>query len=292
MSKTSFAPPPRFLLALAAQNLGWARALAELIDNAVDKNARRIDIYEGQVVNKRLKFFKIVDDGDGCPNPKVICHIGSRGEDEDGLGRFGVGGPEAIMHIGGLDATVEIESVFGGIVRHVRLSWRDLLRSTDWGLERASWSGGASTARGTNIRVAPVRRPPIQKAVRLQLGYTFSPYLKEGHQIVFHKGDEAVPLQRWELPPLEDVIQRRIIVDGKTANIRAGVVPEGVRNERAGITIAHKHRVIEEASGSCCGRLRLSADLWRRNARPQLGADQKQGWVERGRPRTLCRCVP
>jgi Histidine kinase-, DNA gyrase B-, and HSP90-like ATPase len=255
MTKTYFTPPTHYLVAAAAQHLGWRTALAELIDNAIDKHATRIEITEGPTENKKPTSFQIRDNGEGCPDPVVITTFGSRGESDDdsGLGRFGVGGPEAIMDIGGLDSSVEIASVHEHIARHVRLSWRRLLRTGDWGLEDAFWTSGPSSENGTNILISPVRRPPISKAVRTQLGYTFSPYLKEGNEIIFYKGGEASPLERWELPILEDIIDTRISVDGKTARIYVGIVPAGVRNERAGITIGHRHRVIEEAGGSCCG---------------------------------------
>ena len=255
---TNFAPPPDWLFAIAAQHLGWATALAELIDNAIDANARQIDIYEGPSEDGRPAWFRIKDDGDGCYEPVIVTTFGKRGPmGNGGLGRYGVGGPEAIMDIGGLDAKIAIESVFAGVIRYVQLSWRELLATRDgptpWALPRATWEGGASERRGTSIEIRPVRRRSIPKSVRTQLGYWFGPFILGGGQIVFHKSEQVFALERWQLPPLEEVIEQRIIIDGKSAMVRAGVVREGERNERAGITVAHRHRVIEEASGSCCG---------------------------------------
>ncbi len=258
MSTTNFAPPPDYLFAAAANNLGYAKALAELIDNAIDQNARLINIYEGPIENGKPTWFAIIDDGDGCPEPVIITTFGRRGDATNGgLGRYGVGGPEAIMDIGGLEATVRIESVFKGVIRYVRLSWQELIKTRDgphpWQLEKATWEGGPSDKKGTSIHIRPVRRRPIPKSVLTQLGYWFGPFIRSGGRIAFHKGEQEILLERWQLPDLEEVIDEAITVDGKSIRIKAGVVREGVRNERAGITIAHRHRVIEEASGSCCG---------------------------------------
>jgi hypothetical protein len=212
-SRTNFRPPPSYLLGAAAQNLGWTKALGELIDNAIDHNATKVDIVEGPLENKRYAWLEIRDNGSGCPDPVVIPTHGERGERTGaGLGRYGIGGPEAIMDIGGLESTVDVASVFEGVIRHVRLPWRELLNSQDWTLPNASWEGGPSSAKGTIIHIGPVRRTPIPKHVRAQLGYIFAPYLKGGGQILFHRDRQLTSLERWELPPLEEVIEARIAI--------------------------------------------------------------------------------
>jgi hypothetical protein len=80
MTKTYFTPPTHYLLAAAAQNRGWAKALAELIDTAIDHNARRIGIFEGPIENGKPAWFEIRDNDDGCPDPVVITTFGKRGD--------------------------------------------------------------------------------------------------------------------------------------------------------------------------------------------------------------------
>jgi hypothetical protein len=137
-----------------------------------------------------------------------------------------------------------------------------MIRRNDWEIDdpqESSWQPGEQL--GTTIVVSPVIRkvPDGVEWRRLidELAYIYTPAIREGVQIrIKAKTRDAKPevLSPWSLPEFEaGHVDTHIEVSGKRARVLAGVVKEGVHNERPGLTYMDGFRVIEPASAKGCG---------------------------------------
>lgn len=120
-TNTTTSDPPFIPVDLAIQAMrdsgykNTAYALAELIDNSVQAKGTNIDVFcieEREQVNgrnlKRLKKIAVLDDGAGMPADVLQTALqfgnGTRLDDRSGIGRFGMGLPNAsISQAGRLD---------------------------------------------------------------------------------------------------------------------------------------------------------------------------------------------
>lgn len=259
MSETEFldfTPESSLVHSVAHQSLKWKDALGEWIDNALGAHATTINIaFSGKSVVVR-------DNGSGCATPMAIARLGSRAE-HGGIGRFGIGAKDAALWVGGIKSTFTIESIHGGTRRKLIVPW-ERLEAVGWrGLERSRYYSEAIAAvgeRGTTIAVEPSAHATPSGVAWAKLlediGYFWSPALKNGAQITLTRGKGAKPqiVKRWELPPFEPVhIDERISVNGRAARVFCGLVKEGHPNPKDGLSYLYKFRVILAASQRGCG---------------------------------------
>lgn len=256
-----FAPDVQGTIAATrAKHFEWIDILGELIDNAFDAGATRVDI----TLNGRE--LTISDDGNGCDDIARMLTMGRHArKSTTRLGRYGVGLKDAAWWVGG---PTRIETHHAGKQHAIRINWDAL----------SSWSAptphvGESTQRGTMIRFESFgkerRFPDGERLASMlsSLAFTYSPALKQGKQIVFRRGKcEPVLLKRYELPPLVETIDSTIDVDGKSARIFVGMVQPGAENPRPGISYTHGFRVITHGAIGCGG----------------LGSSRIAGWVVLG----------
>jgi len=248
-----FAPPDGALLnAYANANLKWATVLGEWIDNALDAGARTISV----------EFMKdgvrVSDDGGGCENPVDMVRLGAHTRQASTrLGRYGIGGKDAALWVGGIDSTIRIHTVHHGIARNLAVSWKRYGKG--WQLEDPDVSDAKPGETGTNFIISPTKRPPHGqdwKNLLAELGYLYSPAIQHGRQIKFKRAlrrSEWEPLVRWEPPMLRNIIDARITVGVHGARVYCGIVQEGQPNPHGGFTYLHEWRVIEAASANGCG---------------------------------------
>jgi hypothetical protein len=247
-------PATEYLAWLRAKNHRFAIIFGELIDNAFDADAKRIEI---EVTGRRGGGDIIVsDDGRGCSDLSVMLAPGKR-EQHFGtkLGRFGIGAKDAAIWLWG---TTNIQSVRDGVLRSVVADWDSIMRSGKWRVNVPSEETAHPGRRGTRISfINTIRRFPDGKQfdeLVSELGYLYAPAIKQGMQIAIRgKGRQQVLVPRFEMPSLVDVVDVDITVGGKRAHVHVGVVPDGVKNPRPGISYTHGFRVIIQASGLGCG---------------------------------------
>jgi hypothetical protein len=254
MTKRFLPPDGALLNSLANANHTWWIVLAEWIDNAFDANAKTISIEFAK------NLLRLVDDGDGCADPTDMIRLGAHSKHAStGLGRYGIGGKEAALWVGGINSIVDISTIKGGHRRTLSLPWAEYQQK--WEIEEPSDYQAKPGEIGTEITVTPTKKPPSGndwKNLLERLGYLYSAALKQGRQIKFKrstKGSEWEPLLGWRFPKVQgEIIDTTIRVHGKlTARVYCGVVRQGEANPRAGFTYHHKWRVIEQASGNGCG---------------------------------------
>lgn len=79
-------PFSHFVRSMRSAPMTWHNSLAELIDNALDSDASRVDVkMEGKTATVR-------DDGNGCPNVEAMLTLGGHVRQSDsGVGLYGRG---------------------------------------------------------------------------------------------------------------------------------------------------------------------------------------------------------
>lgn len=257
------------ILSVRVKRLEWEQVFGELIDNALDKGATRVDItIDGRSIT-------IEDDGDGCDDIEKMLTLGRHERSATTrLGRYGVGLKDAAWWVGG---PTLIETIHGGVLRRSLVDWD---RMSNWEDVPDPEETPVTERRGTRIRFQSIskerRIPDGQRweALLSELAFTYSPAIKDGRQITFRKGKRpAVPLQRYELPPLAECIETTLDVEGRRARLRVGIVADGAENPRPGIIYTHAFRVITHGALGCGG----------------LGSSRIAGWVSLGEGWTLAR---
>src|SRR5580765_2937958 len=255
MELMDLTPDTHWLEAQRNQNLGWQRALGELIDNAIDASAANITI----VAEK--KTLTVTDDGIGCSDMEAMFRAGAhRPHATKGLGRFGIGLKDAAIWLWG---TTIVDSVRNSHRYTASVNWEKLCGSKIWQTLGPAKTEAREVPSGTSILFSRIEQqfPGGKHFDRLhsELSYCFSPALKRGIRIVIRRGGSApLELQRFTPPEFEKFIDGDIDVDGRRARVYAGVVKEGASNPRPGIHYTYRHRVIIPGSGLGCGDTSIS----------------------------------
>lgn len=243
-------PSPYLLESVRSSNLGWKLALGELIDNAIDASATSV------VILAEANRLVITDDGTGCSDIEAMFRLGDhRPHQKRGLGRYGIGLKDAALWLWG---ETRVVSVHGGRSYSAIVDWGKLLRSPEWEVGDPVVAIARNEMPGTRLVFSRTeKRFPSGKeleALVSDLGFVFSPGLKSGVRITIRR-DKSQPMQcvRTEAPPLENVITGAVEVEGRTAEVHVGIVPEGSPNPRSGLHYTHRHRVIMPSTGLGCG---------------------------------------
>lgn len=256
-------PTAELLQSIANDNLSMSDALGELIDNAIDANAKQITITIGKRKRAVPAFVSVDDDGTGCDALVSIVQLGKHADHKTTrLGRFGIGAPNAMLFLGGTESEVKIVSTKDSSRRMLTLNWRRYAAQwridNKWMMSRAALPGEC----GTQIVIEPCVRhfPEGADLARLlaHLGYVYAPAIKRGVQIQLRTDKAVHVVKRWEMPAVENIVDTVINVGACTARVYVGVVPVGAANQRPGITYMHGFRVIKPSSGLGCSGMDFS----------------------------------
>lgn len=260
-------PDPNLIFAICEQSsLTFRLCLGELIDNAFDADAPTVEIVFGPTLNRSCSYMRVSDNGNGCPDLASMLTLGRHARQRGTkLGRYGIGLKDAVLWIGKRDSNVTITSIHEGRERSVSVDWSKLVRSREWRVDAPlAVPAQPGTPSGTTILVSPVPRAvPHGDAwndLLEELGYMYSPAIKRGRQIVLRKDksrkgatEPGVPLERYRMPAMDEVLDRQISLFGKTARVYVGIVKDGANNKRPGLTYTHGFRVIKSACSDGCG---------------------------------------
>lgn len=264
------------LEALESQPLDWKTALGELIDNSLDAGAARV-----QITHAGDGVLVVSDDGRGCDDLLRMMTIGKTYGSKGGrLGRYGVGFKEAAIWMA---HRVDIRSAAAGMLHDWQVDW-DHVKANDWDTGTDPKTGAADATvcakrgllgqRGMSLCFHRLRhRFPGGKnlqPVLEDIGYIFSPAISRGTSIIVTNG-KTFSVKPYVWPPLENVVDRKLVVNGKECRLYAGIVPAGTANKYPGFSLTLHHRVIQAATGMgargysigrVTGRVELS-DAWR-----------------------------
>lgn len=254
-----YPPNASILRAIAAGRVGWLTAMGEWIDNSFDRYATRV------ALTFEKDSLTIEDDGEGTPTPHKIVQLGEHTRASDGLGEFGMGGKESLLWAGGERSAVTIVTTYKRVTRRLSMNWSHFAQS-GWDLPDASERPSDAPEIGTRITVKPLQAklPRNPDAICAELGYLYSRAIRHYQkQITVRFPNEKRPrvIVPWEPPPWNNALPQvrgvAVSVGQKEAVVYAGVVQDGQRNTKSGLTYYYKYRVILEASARGCGNFHM-----------------------------------
>ncbi len=225
--------------------------ICELVDNALDADAKRVFIELGR------RSITVGDDGTGMEDidDAVRFGKGTRAGRRGGvLGRYGVGMTDALCKLG---PRAEIVTLRGGELRKLRVDWEECLRNDHFPY-LADLKPQASRelalfddlAVGTGTRVRMHGQPPalhLDKLRRL-LTERYTPGIWQGRQIfVRREGQDWLVIEDMDPGPLVDVIEYDGEIDGLPYHVYGGLMTR--RNVVYNRTfIGYAYRFVEDTT--------------------------------------------
>jgi hypothetical protein len=234
-------PNSALLHALANQALPWWKALAELVDNAFDAGAKRVEIIA------KNKTVVVKDDGKGIKNILAIATLGHHDRQESTqLGMYGIGAKDAWLFC---SEVLDVDTVHSGQRCKLRVDVKELVKN-NWQCDDPTYEPTDSPS-GTTIRLPlrPGRNLPGQDALD-ELAFVFTPAISNGLQIVSDTKAKSLPkpLRPHTMPMLEDSVRSTFDIDGKAVQIDIGILPDGVKMDRGPLWLQYKHRILGRSS--------------------------------------------
>jgi hypothetical protein len=235
-------PNSALLHALANQALPWWKALAELVDNAFDAGAKRVEIIA------KNKVLTVRDDGKGIKNILAIATLGHHDRQESTqLGMYGIGAKDAWLFC---SEVLDVDTVHAGQHGTLRVDVRELVKN-NWQCADPFYEP-SDLPSGTTIRL-PLRAGrnlPGQDAFE-ELAFAFTPAISNGLQILCDtaKG-KGLPkaLRPHVMPLVEEPVRSTFDIDGKEVQIDIGILPDGVKMDRGPLWLQYKHRILGRSS--------------------------------------------
>ncbi len=231
-------PHVHYVNSMRNRNLGWVKALAELIDNALDHKANQVKI------TATNSCVIVCDDGAGVKDLSATVTSGKHLPSESTeLGMWGVGLKDA-WHWAG--HRMEVETVRDGERGVLVADSREMIKLGDWKINPPVYTPAAGVPSGTQItlhlaKTAPRRSCPPQNVYE-NLAWVFTPALIDGKQIMVPVKGRLKPLKPVLMPTLTDVIEDIFLVEGKEVYLKAGIVSESSKMGKGPFWIQYGHR--------------------------------------------------
>ena len=167
-------PPSTGLIkAMIDADLSLKTCIAELIGNALDQDAKRIDL---SLNKKHPGEFTISDDGKGCPNLEKMIMLGSHVPSKKGtIGRYGVGCKDAVVWLGG---STLIDSLTGSGKKES--AFVDWLQLDNWQVQFEDDCVRATRGVTITVKDLRVRRFTGWKSVGAYVSELFSAAIDHG----------------------------------------------------------------------------------------------------------------
>jgi hypothetical protein len=225
--------------------------ICELVDNALDAEARRVWIELGR------RSITVADDGTGMQdiNDAIRFGKGTRAGRRGGvLGRYGVGMTDALCKLG---PRAEIATLRFGERRRLDVDWEECLRNDHFPYldesrpqrsRELTLFEGVHVGAGTRVRSFG-QAPGIQldKLCRI-LTERYTPGIWEGRELfVRREGQDWLAIEDMDPGPLHDRIEYDGEIDGRPYHVYGGLMAErNVVYNRA--FIGYAYRFVEETT--------------------------------------------
>lgn len=231
------------------KNIGWQRALWELIDNSLDASASvvRIEIQSGKRVT-------VSDDGVGVEDLSHMISKGGRADHEETeSGMYGEGAKAAALYFWG---KYRVTTRRGGWEQELEIDWPQL-DTTGAGYEdEAGWDAPkrpTDKPNGTVIEFIDIERSaPDYAALHKYISEQFFPALESGKQIFCtSKGGALTEIK----PSIRPKISKRVELGGEIRGMKwygfAGFTSGP--NPNPGFTLTKAHRIVKFSFNDSCG---------------------------------------
>jgi hypothetical protein len=225
--------------------------ICELVDNALDADAKRVWIELGR------RSITVGDDGSGMEDIDDALRFGKgtrAGRRGGVLGRYGVGMTDALCKLG---PRAEVVTLRGGALRKLRVDWEECLRNDHFpylaDLKPQSTRELAlfdDLAVGTGTRVRMHGQPPALQLEKLRrlLTERYTPGIWQGREIfVRREGQGWLVIEDMDPGPLSDVIEYDGEIDGLPYHVYGGLMTR--RNVVYNRTfIGYAYRFVEDTT--------------------------------------------
>lgn len=238
MERIDATPSVHLLHAMRNQNLGWWKALAELIDNSFDAGATRV------VLSAKGRTVQIEDNGRGMSDVTCAVRLGDhRAGESPGLGMYGIGLKDAWLYA---DGSICVDSVRDGTRAKIFADIQQMIEHGSWMVDAPTVAEAPDAKSGTTITLGLARRRKLPTHSHVQeLSWAFTPALKSGRQIEWQRGvAKPETLAAKELPPLLETVRDSFDVGGKSVSIEIGIVADGHHMTNGPVWIQYRHRNI------------------------------------------------
>jgi hypothetical protein len=204
--------------------------ICELVDNALDADAKRVWIELGR------RSITVGDDGTGMEDIDDALRFGkgTRALRRSGvLGRYGVGMTDALCKLG---PRAEIATLRSGGLRKLRVDWEECLRNDHFpylaegrsqpARELALFDGTAVRS-GTRVRIQG--QPPGLQVERLRrlLTERYTPGIWQGREIFARReGEDWKAIEDMDPGRLSDVIEYDGEIDGRPYHVYGGLMTQ------------------------------------------------------------------
>lgn len=225
--------------------------ICELVDNALDADAKRVWIELGR------RSITVGDDGSGMQdiNDAIRFGKGTSAPRRGGvLGRYGVGMTDALCKLG---PRAEVTTLGGGELRRLRVDWEECLRNDHFpyleeGKPQRSREitlfEGVRVGAGTRVHIHG-QAPGIQlDKLRRILTERYTPGIWDGREIhVRREAQEWLVIEDMDPGPLSDVIEYDGEIEGMSYHVYGGLMTH--RNVVYNRTfIGYAYRFVEETT--------------------------------------------
>src|SRR5690606_25785948 len=207
-------PNAALLNALANQSIPWWKALAELVDNAFDADARRVEI----ICKRRTLVVK--DDGRGIKNILAIATLGHHDRQESTqLGMYGIGAKDAWLFCSNV---LDVVTVHAGRRASLRVDIDQLIKK--------NWQCDDPTYEPTSDPSGTVITLPIKAGRNLtgtedfdEKAFAFDLAISSALLIILDTS-KTNTLQPHEMPNMSVVLQSELDVYEKHVQIVLGLL--------------------------------------------------------------------
>ena len=233
----------------ASTRLSWPKCFKELVDNSLDQNANGIVI---RIDSRRKNLsVSIEDNGGGCDDIRRMVSPGVHHRTATTVaGQFGIGFTAAACWITQV-GTATISTVKAGVRRQATLNYREMMECGDTSFEVQQ----RAVASGTGMKIHfPMCGKELRDVGQLldELSFFYAIRLDEGVRIeVFHNGEHRL-LKPNLGPKLRDTVKVSGELHGKPFIGWFGIVCDGERSTRHGMSVFWGHRLMQ-TTGDCCG---------------------------------------
>jgi len=230
--------------------------ICELVDNALDADAKRVWIELGR------RSITVGDDGSGMEdiNDAIRFGKGTRAGRRGGvLGRYGVGMTDALCKLG---SRGEITTLRGGELRRLRVDWEECLRNDHFpyleeGRPQRSREitlfEGVHVGAGTRVHIHG-QAPGIQlEKLRRVLTERYTPGIWDGRELFVRREGQGPQVPDWlviedmDPGPLSDVIEYDGEIEGLAYHVYGGLMTQrSVVYNRT--FIGYSYRFVEETT--------------------------------------------
>jgi hypothetical protein len=229
---------------MANQGMTWPQAIAELIDNAFDADADRVEL---KFSGSPKRHWEVKDDGRGCPDLSKMLPLGShfdQGSVSQPVGMWGIGLKDAWAFSG---PKIEVESTSKGRRGRIAIDIGDV--SPDWECADPVYEDADKKSRGTVVRLyLRAKRGFPRSDTWERIRWLFTPALANVRQIVVSESSgRKTVLKPVAMPPFVDSVEASFEVQGKSVSIAIGIVKDGHPMKNGPFWVVYGHRIVKNS---------------------------------------------